>query len=245
MPMSSGDRFPTTRFTVLLRSGSKDSSVRRDAFEEIISAYWKPVYKYIRLKWRVTREEAEDLVQAFFALAFEKGYFARYEQDKARFRTFILRCLKGFLSKENRNARRLKRGGDAIHLSLDFETAEGEILERNLAVDYDADEVFYQEWVKHILGLAADDLRRKYDLAGKSAQWEIFRRYDLEADDSDRPKYDELARQFDLPVTQVTNYLAAARRDFRGLVLARVRAATNSEKEFVAESERLFKAVIR
>lgn len=243
--MTRGSRFPTTRFTMVVRSGSTDSSVRRAAFDEIVSAYWRPVYKYIRLRWRVTREEAEDLVQAFFALAFEKRYFARYEKGKARFRTYFLRCLKGFLCNENRNARRQRRGGDAIHLSLDFETAEGEILERHLAVDADPDEVFYQEWVRHILDLAAGDLRRKYEAAGKQKQWAVFERYDLTAEGSDRPRYEDLARQLDLPVTQVTNFLSAARRDLRALVISRLRESTSSEKELIAESERLFKSTIR
>jgi len=244
--MLHGERFPTTRLTLMLRTGSSDTSVRRDAFEGIVIGYWKPVYKYIRMKWRVTREEAEDLVQAFFALAMEKGYFAKYDPAKARFRTYVLRCLKGFLSKQNRDAHRQKRGGGAVHLSLDFETAEGEILERQLVVDYDPDEVFYEEWLRRILSRAAGDLKRKYDEAGThAAHWKIFSRYDLDASDKDRPTYEELARELGLPVTQINNYLAAARRDFRQMVLDRLRESTGSEREYRAEVDRLTKAVVR
>lgn len=230
---------------MVLRTGSSDPSVRRDAFEGIVVAYWKPVYTYIRLKWRVTREEAEDLVQAFFALAMEKGYFSRYDPTKARFRSYVLRCLKGFLSKENRNAKRQKRGGGAAHVSLDFETAEGEILERYLAVDFDADEVFYQEWVKRVIALAAEDLRRCYEQCGKQVHWEIFRRYDLEAVDEKRPRYGDLASELGIPLSHVNNFLAAARREFRELLVARLRDATSNEKEFLAESDRLFKTLVR
>ena len=54
-----------------------------------------------------------------------------------------------------------------------------------------------------------------------------------------RPTYAELAGEFALPVTQVTNHLFAVRRDFRRLVLDRLRAATGSEEEFRAEARDL------
>ena len=59
--------FPTTRGSILLAVGSTDADVRRQAWEVLVTAYWKPVYKYLRVRWRTTPEDAEDLIQAFFA----------------------------------------------------------------------------------------------------------------------------------------------------------------------------------
>ncbi len=82
---SSSSRFPETHLSVVeaIRSGEPD--VRRRAFDTLLRAYWKPVYKYLRLRWRVAPENAEDLTQEFFARAFEKEQLERYDAGVARF----------------------------------------------------------------------------------------------------------------------------------------------------------------
>jgi hypothetical protein len=65
----------------------------------------------------------------------------------------------------------------------------------------------------------------------------LFERYDVDVADGERPpSYAELASEYGLPVTQVTNYLAWARRAFRSAVLERLREATGSDEEFRAEA---------
>jgi hypothetical protein len=59
----------------------------------LAQGYWKPSYHYLRLHWRLPAEAAEDAVQAFFAVAFEKNYIERYDPAKAKFRTFLRVCL--------------------------------------------------------------------------------------------------------------------------------------------------------
>jgi hypothetical protein len=48
-----------------------------------------------------------------------------------------------------------------------------------------------------------------------------------------------LASDFDLSVSDVTNYLASARREFRGLVLETLRDVTATEDEFRREARAL------
>ena len=109
--MSSPDRFPATRRSVVLAARDADPEVRRQAFGALVEGYWKPVYKYLRMKWRIDGEEARDLTQSFFVQALEKGTFERYEPGRARFRTFLRTCLDGFAVNEHRAALRIKRGG--------------------------------------------------------------------------------------------------------------------------------------
>ena len=72
---------------------------------------------------------------------------------------------------------------------------------------------------------------------GKTVQWKLFLAYDIEGPDQDpRPTYAALAAEHDVPVTQVTNYLAAMRRRFRTLVLDRLRELSASDAEFRAEA---------
>ena len=47
------------------------------AFDTVVACYWKPLYKYARVAWRRSPEDAEDLTQSFFTRAFEKASLAR------------------------------------------------------------------------------------------------------------------------------------------------------------------------
>jgi RNA polymerase sigma factor (sigma-70 family) len=232
-------RFPETRRSIVLAARSDDVVVRRDALEALVAAYWKPVYKYLRLRWSASGEEAEDLTQTFFTLAMEKRFFDRFEPAKARFRTFLRVCLDGFVANERKAARRLKRGGAHVLVALDFETAEGELRRHEAADETDLDECFHREWVRSLFGLAVEDLRAQCAARGRPRDFELFRRYDLEGGDAPggRPTYGALAAELGTTVTDVTNRLAAARRELRRLVLERLRGICGSDGEFEDEAK--------
>jgi RNA polymerase sigma factor (sigma-70 family) len=229
--------FPLTRRSVVVAAGSADPETRRRAFDALVAAYWKPVYKYLRLKWGASGEDAEDLTQGFFARALEKGFFDRFDPGRARFRTYLRTCLDGFVANERKSARRLKRGGEAEHVSLDFAGAEAELARQRPPDGADMEGYFHREWVRSLFGLAVEALRRRCAEAGKTVCFELFERYDLEGPDAaERPSYAALAREQGIPETQVTNHLAWARREFRRLVLEALEEATGSEEEFRAEA---------
>jgi RNA polymerase sigma factor (sigma-70 family) len=234
------DRFPLTRASLLLAARSPDEGTRQQALDALVTGYWRPVYKYLRLRWQAAPEDAQDLTQGFFTAAIEKGFFDRYDPGKARFRTWLRTCLDGFVSHERESARRLKRGGGSSPLSLDFESAEGELRRFDVPDGFDMEEYFHKEWVRHLFGLAVERFRGRCEAQGHGVRFALFQRYDLEGPDHPQPpSYAELAAEFGLPVTQVTNHLAWARRQFREAVLETLRDATASEEEFRAEARLL------
>lgn len=84
-------------------------------------------------------------------------------------------------------------------------------------------------------------LRRRAQEAGKEAALAVFERYDLEGPDAAlKPTYAGLAAELGLPVTQVTNHLAWARREFRRLAMEALAAQCGSDDEFRAEARDLF-----
>ncbi|MEA2602048.1 MAG: hypothetical protein QOF89_3040 [Acidobacteriota bacterium] len=237
MDSRAGDRFPLTRRSVVEATRDADPDVRRQGWESLVASYWRPVYKVLRVRWRLDREDAEDLTQEFFASALVKGTFERYDPGKARFRTYLRTCLDGFAANERKAARRLKRGGGQSFLSLDFAGAEEELRRYGAGEELDVEEYFHREWVRALFGLAVEDLRRWSEATGKAVHFHLFERYDLEGPDApERPTYAELAAETGLPATQVTNYLAAVRRELRRLVLERLRELTGSEREFRDEA---------
>lgn len=232
------DRFPLTSWSAVAGARSADAEQRTRSFDTLIAAYWKPVYKYIRIKWRKPNEDAKDLAQGFFLRAMEKDFFAPYDPEKGRFRTFLRTCLDGYLSNEAKAAGRLKRGGGATLLSLEFETAEGELAHADIASPESIERCFETEWARSLFGLAIESLRAECAARGRDVHFRLFERYDL--DDSERrPTYDALAREFGIPVTSVTNYLALARRELRRIVLERLREITATDEEFREEARLL------
>ncbi len=81
-----GRGFPPTRASLVRAAASGEADVRRQAFGALAEGYWSAVYKHLRRKWRADRPEAEDLTQAFFARAFEKRFFDRFDPARGRFR---------------------------------------------------------------------------------------------------------------------------------------------------------------
>jgi RNA polymerase sigma factor (sigma-70 family) len=237
-------RFPVTNQSAIVAARSRDHQVRQRAFDTILASYWKPAYKYIRIKWQATNEDAKDLTQGFFANAFEKNHFAGYDAGKASFQTFLRTCLDGFVANQRKAERRLKRGGGADHFSLDFASAEDELGLHVISSDTTPEEYFHREWVRSLFTLAIETLRERCDQSGRSAHFKLFESYDLGDDDSET-SYASLAKKFGLSTSAVNNYLAAVRRDFRKVLLEKLREITATEEEFRLEARALLGVEIK
>ena len=237
-------RFPVTSISAIVAAGSKDTEVRRRALETIVRSYWKPAYKYLRIKWQASNEDAKDLTQGFFANAIEKDHFAAFDASKASFQTFFRTCLDRFVANQKKADQRIKRGAGVDHLALDFQGVEAE-LALSASADLTAEDFFHREWVRSLFTLAVETLRERYDTSNRSLYFKLFELYDLGDDTEARLSYAALASEFNLKTTDVTNYLAAARRDFRKVLLEKVRELTATEEEFRAEAKSLLGVSIK
>ena len=238
-----GRAFPTTRRSVIDATRDENADVRRAAFDALVAAYWRSVYTHLRLKWRAQPADAEDLAQEFFARAMARGFFDGYDPARARFRTFLRTCVDRFAANARRGERRLKRGGGAAPLALEFVAAERELAAATAgaAPEADSDAWFDREWVRSLFAEAVAELRAASMGTPHEIRFVVFERHDLApAAGTPRPSYRALGDEFGLPVTQVTNHLAWARRELRRLVLDRLRTLSGSDAEFRAEAEDLF-----
>jgi RNA polymerase sigma factor (sigma-70 family) len=231
--------FPVTRHSMVRDLASADPAARSAAYDALARSYWRPVYLYVRLRWRRSPEDAQDLTQEFFARVFEREYLARYDASKARFRTFVRTCLDGFVANHDKTAARLKRGGGFVVTSVDF--AKADALALAPAADTDPETWFHREWIRGLFADALEALRIRCENAGHPQAFAVFRRYDVEAGDGTaRVTYATLALEFGMRVTDVTNELAWARRAFRAIVLDTLRRISATDEEFRAEARDLF-----
>jgi RNA polymerase sigma factor (sigma-70 family) len=232
--------FPQTHRSVVLGVRSEDPQERARALDALAAAYWRPVYRHVRVRWRAREEEAEDLAQGFFTTALEKGWLARFDPGRGRFRSYLLSCLEGYVANERRAGRRLKRGGGAAFVPLETTDGAGETHELPITDRTDIEAEFQREWARGLFALAIEALRARCAGTGRAVAFSLFERYDIDgADAPERPRYAELAAEFGLPVTQVTNHLHWARRELRASVLEKLREITAGEDEFRAEARAL------
>ncbi|HLJ87047.1 MAG TPA: sigma-70 family RNA polymerase sigma factor [Candidatus Angelobacter sp.] len=231
-----GDLFPVTRHSVLSAACGSDPAQRANALDVLTASYWKPIYKYVRVRWGIRPEDAQDFTQDFFTRLIEKEFLGSYDPAKGHLRTFLRVCADRLFLNQSRDARRQKRGEGAAHVPLDFEEAEREMAKTAHAES--PEEYFEKEWTRTLFALAVSRLRAQCDAAGKPIQFALFERYDLEESPL-RPTYADLALEFGVAATDVTNYLAAARREFRRCVLHQLREMTGSEEEFQREAHSL------
>jgi RNA polymerase sigma factor (sigma-70 family) len=218
------DRFPSTRFSLLEAAAASGPS--NEALDQVAKLYWKPVYRYIRLKFRKDNEDAKDLTQSFFAAALERDFFASFDPAKASFRTYLRMAVERFAANQHAAANRQKRGGH-----IEFEPVDDQP-----ATTASPEQVFEREWQRQLFTLALDDLRSHSERCGKRLPFAIFESYDLTEDD--RPSYAALAARYSIAETSVTNHLAWARRMLRGFVTARLRGVTSGDQELNQELRR-------
>jgi DNA-directed RNA polymerase specialized sigma24 family protein len=89
---------------------------------------------------------AKDLTQGFFERFLQKEYFCDAYQNRGRFRSFLLTCVKHYLSNEWDKQRAQRRGGGAVLLSID-QLVEESGVEPESDSNLNPDRSYERQWV--------------------------------------------------------------------------------------------------
>lgn len=232
-----GRDFPETVWDIVRRLGDSSTRVRRAGLEELCRGYWKPIYRYIRLSWAKSNEEAKDLTQAFFLWLMETERLGRYERERGSFRTFLKTVLKNFLRDREEAMDRLKRGGGVRLLSLQAEDAalEGSLPDPGaLDPEKEFDRSLRSTLVEH----AVERVRGRYMAGAKAIRFRVFEEYEL--GDAARPTYAQVADRLSLKEGDVRNFLFEVRGEIRREIRAELEGMTGSREELEEEWNALF-----
>ncbi|HYG35252.1 MAG TPA: sigma-70 family RNA polymerase sigma factor [Clostridia bacterium] len=153
--------FALTHWSVVLATGSRDSSHARKALDQLCHTYWHPIYSYIRRQGH-SPHDAQDLTQEFFARLLEKEQFSAVDPAKGRFRSFLLASLKHFLANEWDKAKAQKRGGGQPLISIDEQSAEDSYAVEPVE-NLTPDKIFDRRWALTLLQRVLDRLRSEYE----------------------------------------------------------------------------------
>lgn len=168
--VAGSDHFATTRWTLVLSAGRRSSPDSDRALGELCRNYWYPLYAYVRRQGH-SREDAEDLVQSFFARFLARNYFESLDAGRGKFRAFLLASLKHFLANARDKAQRQKRGGDVPHLSLDWRDADDRY-QLDPPDPASPDRAFDRAWAVTLLERVVQRLRDECVTSGKGDLFE-------------------------------------------------------------------------
>lgn len=167
--------FPATQWTVIRQVQAEDESMRRVGWEQVCSAYWKPVYVWLRARGAAP-EDAEDMAQDFFSRLMEGECLAEVCAEKGRLRSFLLVILKRQSVNAWEYSQAKKRGGGKIMIPLDAQAGEEEW--KGLASDgASPDVMFDRQWAVQLLHQVMLDLRETYVKSGQQALFDELRDY--------------------------------------------------------------------
>ena len=92
--------FATTHWSLVVAAGGPKTSESSAALETLCRIYWYPLYAYVR-RFGYDVERAEDTVQGFFLHFLQQQSLLSARQDRGRFRSFLLACLKHYMANEH------------------------------------------------------------------------------------------------------------------------------------------------
>jgi RNA polymerase sigma-70 factor (ECF subfamily) len=154
----------------VVAAGDRDAPQAREALAALFSAYWYPLYAYVRHRGH-SPEQAQDLTQDFFAYVLERDLLAKADPDRGRFRSFLRAVCARYLADRHDRQNAQKRGGGRTDLPIDTLDAEDRYA-REPSHDLTPERIFDRTWALTLLGRVLDHLRREYDDAGRPAAFE-------------------------------------------------------------------------
>lgn len=248
--MTLAGRLPTTRWSLVVRAGkrSDDPGQRQTAkqsLEELCELYWPALYGYLRRRGQ-TRQDAEDLIQGFFANLLERDSIAAADASRGRFRAFLFSSLDHYVANEHRRENAVRRGGNETTFSIDCGSID------DADVDYSSAEIpdnqtdpanlFDREWAHCLIRQTIKDLELEYIAKGKREWFELLSPM-LTSTESTAESRQRIAKKMGLSATALKVAIHRLRATYRKRLLDAVAQTVEDPSDCGSERQWLFQAL--
>ena len=224
-------RFPTTRWSLVLRAADGRTGEARQALDELLRRYLRPLNAYLVRSRGMAPVEAEELLQGFIAQrVLENRLLASADSGRGRFRTLLLHALDCYVADRFRYHNRQKRRdalATAIHLVP-------EPADRRR----DPDLVFDVEWAREVLGQALCAMQEAAGSQGRQDVWGVFEARVVRPAlyGAEPTPYHQLIDSLSLASPeQASNLLVTAKRMFHRCLRQVIAAYASDEAEIDSE----------
>ena len=230
------DSFATTHWSIVLAGTKANQPGFKQALSALVLCYRPAIVAFVRAYYRCDEPEAEDITQTFLTRWAENG-MPGVSPDGGRFRSYLRGALRHFIQNWRRARHAQRRGGDRTITSVDAGDATMEVEDTGITTP---DEAFDNAYRCELFSAALAAMSAEYQAEGRLHYMEAFqRRYVFMAQEDQPPTYRELADTLGVTVSDVTNWLAHARRRLRDRVTQLVRQSVAEEASFREEMDAL------
>lgn len=206
--------FATTQWNIVLAAAAAPSDTAAKALEELCRTYWRPTYAYVRCRGYLA-QDAEDLIQSFFAQLIERRSLAAADPERGRFRSFLLVCLSHFLANAEDARRAVKRGGRVRIVPLGGAEMEARF-DGTPQDGLSPEKVFDRHWALALLEVVLGRLRSEQEASGHAAGFELLKPF-LEGNRADT-RYAEVAARLAISESGARMMALRLRRRYRALI---------------------------
>jgi RNA polymerase sigma factor (sigma-70 family) len=231
--------FTTTHWSVVLEAQGETPAAQR-ALEILCRTYWRPLYGFA-LRQGLTREEAQDLIQDFFARLLEHRNLNTVRREKGRLRSYLLVSVKRFLASEQHRASGVKRYESGPHIALD-ELLESDVADFELAETLSADRLYERRWALAVLEQVLTRLESEYRAANNAALFDLLKEFLVS--ERGRPTQAKIATEMGMTENAVKQAFHRFRQRYR-LLLREEIAHTVAQPGDVEDELRYLVSVLR
>jgi len=233
------DRFPTTRWSIILAAKEADDAGATQALESLCRSYWLPLYAFARRRGDPP-EAAQDRVQGYFAELIERRVLHDARPHKGRFRAFLLHTMKHYLINERQREAALKRGGAAIFTSLDAEQLE-QRYGKSVAEQRTPESEYERQWALTVIDHVMQRLER--DAAKNSRSAEFARMRGFLTDGGERGDYGVVAAELSMSEGTVRVAVHSLRQRFGQFLREEIADTVDDPDDVDDEIRSLFAAL--
>ena len=234
-----GGQFPLTLWSMILRAGDPASPDNREALSRFCVAYWYPLYAFVRRRGR-SEADAKDLIQGFFTHLLERDGLASVAPGRGKFRSYLLTCLRHYISNVDARAQAVVHGGGVPHVPIDPGTTES-----HCGVDpadfNSPDRQLDRDWALTVLEHTMARLKAEQEAAGHDRLFELLSPRLTDAPLA--PEYEAVASELGMTVTAVRTAKSRLIVRYRELLRAEVARTVGSPAEVDGEIRHLFGAL--
>ncbi len=236
-----GSPFPQTQWSMVLRAGAGDGgtdTAQQERMQELLRAYWKPVYAMLRRVYRMTPDDAADAAQDFFLAMLQRDFLKNLQREGGAFRAFLRTALRRFMTDQARRRNAQKREVQKNAVSLNVEEMEGRLADPKAPA---TDDIFDREWRRTVLEAAGARVGAQLAAAGKPVYDRVFRMYlDGQLRDDPAVTYRSIAESLGITEGDVRNFLHRTRRKLQDEVVEVLKESVSTEDELAGELRDLF-----
>jgi RNA polymerase sigma-70 factor (ECF subfamily) len=235
---------PQTDWSQIRRLKAAPDTEQQPLLDVLAEKYWTPIFQYLLCQGHA-EQEAQDLIQDFFVFALQTRLFAKADEQRGRFRSFLLGSLNNFVANSYRKQSAQKRKPAAGIGSLDELVDDGYYHPKSLVNTETPEVLFHRAWVREVVRNVLAAMERDFRSTGKTTHFILFESRvvlpELEGDEP--PPLRQQARELGLEFKEAANQITTAKRAFLRLLEKEVRSYVRSEAEASHEEQDVLRFV--